>query len=84
MVANSIVTELSNRDLDELVNYILKGLKNDKRLLTAAVRLSSIPLVISSYPNLIPLILNQIKDPDNIDPDIKDSVLVMLEEASET
>ena len=49
------------------------------------MRLSSIPLILSSYPKLIPAVLDQIKNPNSIDVEIgiKDSVRVLLERAAE-
>ena len=77
-----LVAGLPRKSLGELlVKRIIIGVEEDRKLLVAGARLASVPLVASSRPELVLVLLNLIKDPSNTSEDIRDAIPYILENA---
>jgi len=59
---SAVVAELSGESLKDIVDKLLKGLESDEKFLLAAMRLASVPIVASSYPELVFGIVDYIRD----------------------
>jgi len=78
---SELVAELSGQSLKDIVNKLIEGLEDDEKLLLAAMRLASMPIVASSHPELVFKIVDVIKDLKDANEEILEVIPYFLESA---